>query len=45
MDAVVGQGGHTYRVNENCAPATYFHETPEGAQIKLIEKFEEGKTP
>ena len=38
MDVVVGQGGHTYRVDENWPLAICFHEAPEGTQIKLIEK-------
>jgi hypothetical protein len=38
MDAVVGQGGHTYSVNENWALAICFHEAPEGAPIKLFEE-------
>jgi hypothetical protein len=38
MDAIVGQGGYTYRVSRNCALAICFYEAPEGGQIKLIEK-------
>ncbi len=38
MDAIAGQGRHTYHVSESWAQAICFHEAPVGAQIKLIEK-------